>query len=429
MTWAGTERASVTPGPTPPVPEDGSEHRRLQTIYEISSLLARYDSATRTLAGVMQLVARSLPLRSAIVSAAAEGGTHTTIWQSDEKAHRLRLAKSHVRQFADYFGLVDPADGSGAPPPLEATENVARRASADGKILSLPLSLADGTVFGSVVFECLRRPTEPDIEFASMVANHLSIALDRADRVATRLALTEAHALASVRARDDLLSIVAHDLKNPLSTIMLALGSLLNRPEADERRVGGRRQLQAMQRATIRMTSLLGDLLDSASMEAGTFSVRPERADVAALVADAVAAARPFALRKSIRVDDEIQGELPEVRADVPRIQQVLANLLGNAIKFTPESGCVTVRAYPSTLHGGASVTIAVSDNGPGISELDQVRLFERFWQGQATSALGTGLGLFIAQTIVNAHGAKLWVESQIGSGSTFFFELRAFSG
>ncbi len=397
---------------------------RLDIVYEISALLARFDSAVRTLPEVFRLTSRTLPLRSAIVSGSPEESADTIVWQADVRPRRLQVVKARAREFTEYFGVArNDVVGDGG---CETGADISAETRPEGDILAFPLALVDGTVFGTVVMECASPPSEGDVTFASVVANHVAIALDRAHRVATHDALTEARARQSVTARGDLLAIVSHDLKSPLGVISMVLGGLLKRPEVTERRVNERRNLETIRRATGRMTTLLDDLLDGASMEAGSFTISPVRAALAPLLTDALEAARHAATQKGVALDSQVEAGLPDVLADVPRIHQVLANLIGNAVKFTPPSGFVFVRVYRSTGPRGDFVTTAVGDSGPGIAEADRSHLFDRFWQARATSSQGTGLGLFIAHTIVTAHGGRIWAESTLGRGSEFLFELPA---
>jgi signal transduction histidine kinase len=220
-------------------------------------------------------------------------------------------------------------------------------------------------------------------------------------------------------ARDNLLAVVSHDLKNPLGTILMDLEMLA--PRGDQAPGDDvRRHLQRIGRSAQRMHRLIADLLDTASIEAGRFSVSPERLELAPALAETLDLVQPLAARKQLALASEVPERLPAVLADPGRIQQVLLNLLGNAIKFTPEGGRITVRAEVA----GDRAILSVTDTGPGIAAEELPHLFERFWQARRTARLGTGLGLFIARGIVEAHGGTLWVESQPGEGSRFTFTL-----
>jgi signal transduction histidine kinase len=219
--------------------------------------------------------------------------------------------------------------------------------------------------------------------------------------------------------REDLLALVSHDLKNPLSIILMTASSLARTFEAaDQGRQRG--QLDSIKRSAERMNRLVKDLLDTASLEAGSLSVEPCSCAVAPLLEEALRSMRPLAAHKSIRLEHDIASDVPAVRADSGRIEQVFSNLLGNAIKFTPKDGIITLRVRVRD----GMVLFAVSDTGPGMSESELPHLFDRYWQARRTAKLGTGLGLSIVKGIVMAHGGQVWVESQVGAGSTFFFTL-----
>jgi len=219
--------------------------------------------------------------------------------------------------------------------------------------------------------------------------------------------------------RDNLLAVVSHDLRNPLSVILMATTSMVRPFGGDDRRKS-HKQIGAIKRAADRMNYLIQDLLDAASIEAGELSVERRRLELAPLVAEAIDAMQPLAARKSLHLENELPAELPPVFADTGRLQQVFANLLANAIKFTPDGGTITVRAEAL----GEIVQFSVTDTGSGISSADLPHLFDRFWQAPRTARQGTGLGLSIVRGIVVAHGGRIWVESRVGAGSTFFFTL-----
>ena len=181
-----------------------------------------------------------------------------------------------------------------------------------------------------------------------------------------------------------------------------------------------RRQVEIVRRAADRMNRMIQDLLDVRRMESGRLGVdsRPESPD--SLVNDTVEMLLPLARGSNIVLDSRVVDNLLPVVADAARIQQVLSNLVGNAVKFTPRDGHVTVSA--ETIDGG--VKFGVIDNGPGIPPDQVPHIFGRFWQAMPSDRRGIGLGLAIAKGIVEAHGGMIWVESQVGAGSTFYFTL-----
>ena len=169
----------------------------------------------------------------------------------------------------------------------------------------------------------------------------------------------------------------------------------------------------------MRMKALIDDLLELERLGAKSFPVDVQPVESRDLLEDAVTDAQPLADAKHISLVLDL-SDPPPIEADPHRIFQVLSNLLGNAIKFTPEGGTVTLRARPRD--GALSITIA--DTGPGIAPEDLAHIFDRYWKGRDGNRRGTGLGLFIAKGIVEAHHGTIWVESTVGRGTTFHFTL-----
>ena len=220
----------------------------------------------------------------------------------------------------------------------------------------------------------------------------------------------------AVRTRDEVLRIVAHDLRNPLSTISLSAGLLSTIAD----RAQQENQLRVIRRAVEGASVLIDDLLDAARMQSGAFSLNPEKHDVAALVVEAIEMQRAMAAKKNIRIDAQIGDGLPPINVDDHRMLQLFGNLIGNAVKFVPTGSTVTVRAA----RAGEEVLFSVTDTGPGIPGEQISHLFEPFWQASPRHRVGTGLGLTISKGIVEAHGGRMWVESDPGAQTTFYFTI-----
>ncbi len=226
-----------------------------------------------------------------------------------------------------------------------------------------------------------------------------------------------AEAEAAVATREELLAIVSHDLRNPLGAIVLG-ATLLERTTVDgEDGERIHKSAQTILRSADRMTRLIADLLDLAQIQAGKLAIELMPHDVDGLIRDCVEMLRPLAATK------ELTGTAHagvQVRCDRERVLQILSNLVGNAIKFTPVGGSICIDAQ-DTGHG---VRFSVRDTGQGISEEELPRIFDRFWQSQSKNRAGIGLGLSIAKGLVEAQGGRLDVESKLGAGTTFFFTL-----
>lgn len=217
--------------------------------------------------------------------------------------------------------------------------------------------------------------------------------------------------------REEVLGVVAHDLRNPLNLIItstdLLLEDNLDRPHRAE-------MLNVTMRAGKQMNRLIGDLLDTVRMQAGKFSLDLENVGVASIFHQAEETFAPLAAKRRIQLDVVPPDNGISVRADPLRVSQIVGNIVGNAIKFTPDAGSVTVRSVADGNH----VAIHVSDTGPGIAAKDMDRLFDNFWQARRNDHRGVGLGLAIAKGAVEAHGGKIWADSAPGRGSTFSFTL-----
>ena len=231
-----------------------------------------------------------------------------------------------------------------------------------------------------------------------------------------RLALALERAERASRIREDVVAIVSHDLRNPVSTIAMAASVL----EMDVPEEAKAEHIAVIKRAAAGMNRLIVDLLDVSAIEAGRFAVDPEPMSMAPLLQEVCRMLTGQATVKRLELQCTVTDELPAVRADRDRVTQVLSNLIGNAIKFTPTGGSIVTEGEVQ----GADVIITVRDTGPGIPEEDLERIFDRFWHTRRRRGGGAGLGLAIAKGIVEAHGGRIWVESRVGEGTRFRFSL-----
>ncbi|HVV50299.1 MAG TPA: ATP-binding protein, partial [Polyangia bacterium] len=325
--------------------------------------------------------------------------------------------------------LRDAQAAMSGPKPL--LENAPGRSS-----MAVPLDLRGQSV-GALVLAALgdgRRYGAADLGAAQELARRASIAIDNVRLLA--------EAQESVRAREDLLAIVSHDLRNPLGVVLASSALLLKSslpPDAPGKEGRARRQVEAIERAANRMNRLIRDLLDFAAIQAGRLSVSSHPREVGELITEVMEALEPLAAAKSIKLCD-VSGANAGLRisCDHDRVIQLFSNVVGNAVKFTPDGGTVTLGAEPD----GAMVRFSVSDDGPGISTEELPYVFDRYYQARRRNRDGIGLGLSIARGIVEAHGGRIWVESPTAparsdapadgagpsarGGTTFFFTLPA---
>ena len=271
-------------------------------------------------------------------------------------------------------------------------------------LVGLPL-MAGERLLGALVFissESRHVYDGRDVEFVRGLGRLASLAMENAR-------LYQA-ARRATQARDEVLSIVAHDLRSPLNAIVVGAQLL--------QRQGSSRKLETILSSSRRMNRLIEDLLDVARMEAGTLSLSLTPQPTESLLREAVEAAHPLAGEVHLLLEEP--AALPPVLADRDRLLQVFSNLLGNALKFTPRGGQVRVGARAQ----GEHVYFYVRDTGPGLKEEALAHIFDRFWQLDSKDRRGAGLGLSIVKGLVEAHGGRLRVESEPGHGSTFSFTV-----
>jgi signal transduction histidine kinase len=284
--------------------------------------------------------------------------------------------------------------------------------------LATPLIHAGETVGSlSLHFKEAAAVGASDRAFTLLLAQTAAAALHRARSYdAEREKRRDAEVLA--RAREDVLGVVAHDLRNPLNLIQMTAELLLDEDLPHPRRS---EMLAIAVRAAKEMNRLIEDLLDTVRLQAGRLSLDVEDVSVDKIIRQAEETFRPVAARRRVRFEAAGQDGVI-VRADPTRVSQIVGNLLGNAIKFTPEQGLVKLLATPKD----TQVLFQVTDDGPGIPADNMPHIFDNFWQARKSDRRGVGLGLAIAKTLVEAQGGKIWVESRIDHGSTFSFSLPA---
>ena len=397
--------------------EAETSRRRLALLAEAGRLLsASFDTSTM-LPAVARLVVPSLGDVCAIDLLGGPGTVARTVIEPEESAGAMArmIACARVRTLELGAPLVCATDGE-EDEEEEVDDDFAQELRARGFAFGLTIPLRSrARVQGVLTVLSRRSALDPaDVTLAGELADRIAMALDRVDLYQ--------RAVSAARAREELLATVSHDLRSPLHTILFS-ATLLERgslsPTSEEGRHVGR-----IQRTAEYMQRLLRDLVDSAKIEAHRFLVDREPCPVASLVSDVVEMMLPLAANKSIRIEMDLDTSAAGavIWLDRVRMAQVLTNLIGNAVKFTPESGSIVVRAERSP----EELVLSVRDTGPGIPEEDRERLFDRFWQARRTAKLGAGLGLFIARGIVLAHGGTIWVESELGASSTFYVAIPA---
>lgn len=282
----------------------------------------------------------------------------------------------------------------------------------------VPLITDDGHAIGSfcAIDHVPRVWSTLDVEILA----ELAASAMREIKLRSAVADAEAHARAaqqSARSREEVLAVVAHDLRTPLNFIRLGAQLVAEAPGAEE----NAQMLERVQAAVELMSLLIDDLLDVATVEAGQIAIQPTPLSPQILVEDAIKMSELLARRHQMTLSAEFETGLPLVLADYARILRVFSNLIVNAVKFSGASGKVRVTAA-RCLKG--AVRFSVIDSGPGIKTEDLERIFHRFWQVDSADRRGAGLGLAIVKAIVTAHGGSVGVSSTLGQGCEFHFDL-----
>ena len=289
----------------------------------------------------------------------------------------------------------------------------ARRSLSADWIVSVPISSNGTTVLG-VLTMFGSAPTHAPVP--------ISVVEELARRMATAIENGRIY-LAAIEAshqREQVLSMVSHDLKNSFCVILMSVARVLEGMPVVERRQRGRSQLELIERSARRMLKLVADLLDVAAIDAGRISVTPRPCAIGPMVNEVLDDLSPQANAAGVALSCNVPEDLPPAQADAHRLAQVLTNLVGNAIKFTPDGGTVTARAEVT---GPNELTVSIADTGVGIPAAHLAHVFDRFWQGP-TGKAGSGLGLAICRGLVERSGGRIWAESMPGEGTTMRFTL-----
>ena len=402
--------------------------------------LARENARLRTLLPVHELTSALVAttdldtLASQVVELAARetGASGCSLLLLDEEKQELCLAAArdktgplptgaHVKVGQGIAGWVaksgEPMTIHGG---LASDGSFARFVGEDGgSAVCLPL-VVKGKTIGviSLVKEAGDSPfTEADNELLSILANGAAVATENA-RLFTRLQQAYARLAELDHRKSEFINLAAHELRAPLASV-ITYATLME--ESSDENV--RSHLRVILDAATRLRLLLDDMLNLRNLDTGTAILRPEPVALADAADRAQCSLVHLALAKQQTVCIELPGDLPLVFADPEMLQVILLNLLANAIKFTPKRGQITLSAEPDD----GDVVVSVRDTGIGIPGPERERIFERFYQvadSLRREQGGLGLGLPIVKGMVELHGGHIWVESELGQGTTFSFTL-----
>lgn len=389
---------------------------RLLALHRVTTAISAHADLGTTLVLVMSQATELLQRRGGLIY----------LW--DERAERLVLSEGYRLPLEELKRSLGPGEGLTGQvwqqgqtivvDDYRAWPHATRRGKAAGLIAvaGAPLVVA-GRALGVLVLVAEGdgpRFSDEEVQLLELFAGQAAVAIDNARRFE---AASRARAMEELdRLKSEFISAVSHELRTPLTFIRGYSELLANRP-ADGAFV--RDAVAEIHGASVRMARLVDDLLDLSRMEAGRLALRPCRLELAELLRCAVAAAR---VQDPERAFELRTDPLPSLVGDPDRLRQVVDNLLGNALRYAPE-GPILVRAESR----GDRVRVEVTDQGPGISPEDQVRVFEPFYRGARSEIQplrGGGLGLTIVRELIEAHGGEVGLHSTPGQGSTFWFTL-----
>jgi PAS domain S-box-containing protein len=346
------------------------------------------------------------PAKTPLVAALA-GASHVSVedhWGCGMVIHR---GEPHLETEVSML----PAEA----PECNAAYYAALQALAPRSIMIVPLN-ARGRTLGALTLAATddsgRRFGADDLKMALELARRAALLVDNA-----RL---YAEARSAIRARDDMIAVVSHDLRDPLQTITAAAATLRFESAEGERAESVRR----ISLASTQMRRLVQDLLDLSRIDAGQLSIRQDRISLTALLQEAHTMFQPQAEAKGVRLECSVAEDLPPVAGDPHRVLQVLQNLIGNALKFVPAGGAITLSAEWQA----DVIRVSIRDTGVGIAADDLAKVFDRFWRAERRDGGGVGLGLAVAKGIVEAHGGRIGAQSQLGAGSIFYFTLPVYA-
>jgi len=406
------------------VTERKRAHETQQFLAEAGEILSSSLGLEETFRNVARLAVPRLA-DACIVNMTREGAFERTAVAHVDKEHGRELERKRQQHPIDASGnhpvaivlrslspLILSSDSNERQADREHPEltDIFNAPPSDGIIV--PLS-ARGQLLGVLSF--YRRT-------GAYASNDIFLAQELGRRAALALDNARLHELvhAGVRARDDMIGIVSHDLRNPVNAVRMLAGVMLDRdrtaalpPEVTDYAV-------VIRQAAEQMDALIRDLLDVTRVEAGRLNVETVASNTEELLSDALRMLAPIAEGKSIALRLSAPEDMPDVLADCERVIQAISNLVGNAIKFSPNGSEIVMTV--TILE--REVLFSVSDRGNGMTPDQLSHAFDRFWQSSRTDRQGAGLGLAITKGIVDAHGGRIWAESRPGVGSTFYFTL-----
>ena len=405
------------------VTERKRAHETQKFLAESGEILASSLGPDDTLRNVTRIVVPRLA-NACIINVYRDGAFERASVAHEDEAYGVELESMRREHPVDAAGTHPVAEVIRSLAPLvlsTADDNVIDRNHPDlmdifhvapSDAIILPLTARDRLLGVLGLYRREGAYDSYDLFLAQEIGRRAAIAMDNA-----RL-----HELvhAGVRARDDMIGIVSHDLRNPVNAVKMLTGVMLDTKRDEALPPEMTEYATVIRQAAEQMDALISDLLDVTRVEAGRLKVNASASNTEELLSDALRTLAPVAAEKSISLRLTAPDDIPDVFADGERVTQAISNLVGNAIKFSPSGEEIVVRV--AVLE--REVLFSISDKGSGMTPEQLSHAFDRFWQSSRTDRQGAGLGLAITKGIVDAHGGRIWAESKPDVGSTFYFTL-----
>ena len=342
---------------------------------------------------------------------------HVVIWEFDETAQRYTFVSRHsslVLGFESEEWMASPTflRDHIVPEDQPKLEELLNKLRGDLEVNDLRLEHRCVKGDGSIVW--MHTGVHREDEGGHMLLRGVTVDINSVKRAEERERDARTAAEHAISARDEVLAVVSHDLRNPLSNIGLAAEAMRGASTEDLTR-----SLAVIRRAVKRMESLINDLVDAANIRARGLTLSRTAIETATFVSQLADEFRDAFEEKQVVFQRDVHARV-SLSCDPGRIAQVVSNLLGNALKFTAPGGSVTLSVSADALE----VTFSVRDTGSGIEPGELDRVFDREWQAEETAHLGSGMGLYIAKSVIDAHAGRIWATSELGRGSTFSFTL-----
>ncbi len=423
---AFVRRMRVSLANAPDVTRVVAEDARISghALLSVHDALADFDSVDRALPPALAALDTVIPVRSAVLLESDFDAARVTLFHRDaldaaallehDTAARTawgELALEPISRDVTVTHLALPIA------PARTTPRVTGVRTNTRGTVHLPL-IRGGRLIGLLRLELDTTPTDDELSLLAAFATTLAVALAAPERASV---VVEARTAAAEHAHRELLAVVSHDLRNPLSAILMSVSLMARSQRQSDARAENNKPIEVIKRSAERLNLLIQNVVDAAHLEDGGLQLARDRYSIAQVVGEATRMLEVQATNRQVKLTTEIDPSAGEMSLDRERIVQTIANVLHATLRFTPKGGAVTVRAKRVD---STTVHFEIQDSSPGFDSTEVLRMFDRRWWSERNHSLGTGLGLAVARGIVRAHGSEMNVASTQGVGNVFSFDI-----